>query len=673
MGPQEITHRAWQSFLARMQKRGFGLAKNALPKAAAGRVWCKALPNTMDATVYRVAADKVLAGKFDIFALQETRLGFPPCWNRDPLTGIDVPLIFGKHVDCRDSAVVGNIKYLWEPNRHHELVVIAQAWFLTGERKYLDGCRTLLDSWFEQCPYPLGVNWYSSHEHSVRLANWAVAWGLLTTASRRDAESPSVSGTNHDGGREAEIFCGSAGAAFKQRWLQSVRQHCHFIAGHFSRYSSANNHLFGEYMGLFIGSVVWPCWRESARWKDVAREGLEREAIKQNTADGVNREQAIWYQHEVADMMLLSGLIGRANGLDFSREYWRRLEKLLEFFEATMDVAGNVPMFGDADDAVMVRFSREHDFNVYRSLLATGAVLFERPDFAVKARRFDDKSRWLLGDEGKDRFAELLVTPRPVPDVEDRLFPEGGYYVLGDCLDTPDEIRLTADVGPVGYLSIAAHGHSDALSFTLSIAGTECLIDPGTYAYLGEPEWREYFRGTSAHNTIVVDGENQSLSGGPFIWLRKGNARVREYHAESGSSRLVAEHDGYSRLSAPVLHRRQIDFDKRAAVITVSDYLIGKGEHAVEWSWHFAEAVAVVLEAGRVIARAPGWCVEMTVPDTCGEAIVLRGSQHPKGGWISRRFAQKVPTSTVRWRATSRGDNCWKARIQVIRKAEDGR
>ena len=71
----------------------------------------------------------------------------------------------------------------------------------------------------------------------------------------------------------------------------------------------------------------------------------------QNAPDGVNREQAISYQQFVLDFLLLAGLAGRARGGDFPMEYWERLESMLEFVASVMDVGGNVPMIGDADDA----------------------------------------------------------------------------------------------------------------------------------------------------------------------------------------------------------------------------------------------------------------------------------------------------------------------------------
>ena len=73
--------------------------------------------------------------------------------------------------------------------------------------------------------------------------------------------------------------------------------------------------------------------------------------------------------------------------------------------------------------------------------------------------------------------------------------PEGGYYILGRDFETESEIRLIVDAGPLGYRAIAAHGHADALAFTLSVGGMEFLIDPGTYAYHTQGPWRQYFRG----------------------------------------------------------------------------------------------------------------------------------------------------------------------------------
>ena len=116
-------------------------------------------------------------------------------------------------------------------------------------------------------------------------------------------------------------------------------------------------------------------------------------------------------------------------------------------------------------------------------------MLFKRGDFKLKARALDDRTRWLLGAAADAEFAALDAEKTRLPLRQ--AFPEGGYFVLGCDFDTPSEIRLVADAGPLGYRSIAAHGHADALSFTLSVGGREFLIDPGTYAYHTQQAWRQ--------------------------------------------------------------------------------------------------------------------------------------------------------------------------------------
>jgi len=542
---------------------------------------------------------------------------------------------------------VGDIKYLWEPSRHAELITLAQAWRLTQHPRYAEGCRTLLDSWIEQCPCPLGVHWTSSLEHAVRLIHWSFAWHLL-------------------GGDQAPLFATPAGQAFKERWLTSIFQQCSFIAAHFSRHSSANNHLIGELTGLFVASTTWPLWPQSQAWSDAARRELEEQALLQNGPDGVNREQAPWYHHEVADMLLLTALVGRANGREFSAAFRERLEAMLEFIAGIMDVAGNVPAFGDSDDAIIARLDPAPDVHVYRTLLATGAVLFGRADFMHKAERFDDKSRWLLGDAAAAQFAALSAPIAPA--APRREFPQAGYYILGSDFDTADEVRIVADAGPLGYLSIAAHGHADALSFTLSASGRELLIDPGTFAYHTQRQWRDYFRGTAAHNTVRVDGQDQSVSGGNFLWLTHGHARAISFETTPQADRLRAEHEGYRRLRDPVLHRRELLFDHATATLTVSDELLCRRSHQVEIFWHFAADCSVTHSGNRVVVTADGPSLTLELPQAL-KCELARGRETPPLGWVSPRFDIRVPSHTLVGRAAISGNARFVTQMTVSRAA----
>ena len=661
MSPSEVGFRVGRKIQGTVERAGIGLARPSVPAGQCGKPWLTRLPHEFDIERYRRAADRILDGMFAVFSLRGAQLGFPPRWNVDPRTGIEAPLVFGKDLNYRDPALVGDIKYLWEPNRHLELVTLAQAWHLTREEQYALGCRTLLDSWFSQCPYPRGVNWCVSLEHAVRLVNWSFAWFLL-------------------GGDAAVIFEGEAGQAFRQRWLESIYQHCHFIPRHWSRHSSANNHLLGEATGLFVAALTWPLWRASAEWERQARAELEREALAQTFADGVNKEQAIWYHHAVADMMLVAGLVARANDRDFGKEYWGRLEVMLEFIASVMDVGGNVPLIGDADEGVLVRFVPEQggggngagdpaasrEMDVFSSLLATGAVLFERPALRAKSGVFDDKSRWLLGDAGATAYARIDAS-RAFP--VRRAFPEGGYFILGEDFETPREVRLVADAGPLGYLAIAAHGHADALAFTLSVGGKPILVDPGTFSYSSQP-WRRYFRSTAAHNTVVVDDQDQSEYGGSFLWLEHANAVVETFRASGDEQTLTAHHDGYRRLSDPVRHRRAWRYTAGIANLAVTDELACSGAHSIGIYWHFAPECTVLVEGNSVIASRDG--ARVTISCREGSQVVLqpeilRGREEPPLGWFSKGFDVKEPAPTAVFAGKIQGNTILRTTVSIER------
>jgi hypothetical protein len=627
MSSSEIAFRVGRAVRARAERWGLGLAHAPEPTGVSGPAWLPTLPQHFDTAKYVAAADRILSGSFHVFAMTDARLGFPPRWNVDPKTGTTAPLVFGKSLDYRDARKVGDIKYLWEINRHLELVTLAQAWHLTRQERYAAGCRTLLESWFTQAPYPFGVNWCSSLEHAMRLVNWAFAWHLL-------------------GSDESPLFQGADGAAFRLRWLTSVFQHCHFIAGHMSRHSSANNHLLGEATGLFIAASTWPMWQEAAEWQATARGELEREALEQTFADGVNREQAVWYHHAVADMMLLAGLVARSYGDDFSAAYWQRFQAMMEFLASIMDAGGHVPQIGDADDGVLVRFDPDTQLDVYKSLLATGAALFGRAEFKLKAGRVDDKTRWLLGDGVDARFAQLTVSPDRVTLPVRREFPQGGYYILGGDFETPHEVRIVADAGPLGFLSIAAHGHADALAFTLSAAGQPILIDPGTFAYHTERRWRDYFRGTSAHNTLRVDGRDQSVPGGNFLWIEHAQARLDSFEISADDDRMVAYHLGYERLPDPVRHRRSWRYLRTGRTLLVDDAIECKGSHRLEWFWHFAPGCGVTLFGDTLIARRGGVVLTLTFPSALACRLET-AAENPPLGWYSPGLDQKQPAITA--------------------------
>ena len=149
-----------------------------------------------------------------------------------------------------------------------------------------------------------------------------------------------------------------------------------------------------------------------------------------------------------------------------------------------------MPRFGDEDGGFALRLAADSIPSLSRHLALVSAVLGEAPP---ENAADDLPAAWLRGGAAPSRPA-IRSSPR------DLYAPHGGVVVL-----RRGRLRLTMDVGPLGHLSFAAHGHADALAVTVARDGHDVIGDPGTGSYYAEPSWRPAFRGTRMHATAAVD------------------------------------------------------------------------------------------------------------------------------------------------------------------------
>ena len=170
-----------------------------------------------------------------------------------------------------------------------------------------------------------------------------------------------------------------------------------------------------------------------------------------------------------------------------------------------------------------------------------------------------------------------------------RTFVAGGMTVWRT--PRPDgDLLLAFDHGPLGHLSIAAHGHADALAVWLHWGGEAVLVDPGTYLYHSQDGARDVLRGTRAHNTLTIGGEDQSRIVGPFAWSEHARAKL----LLATDDTVEAEHDGYRRRFG-LIHRRRVEVIGDA--ILIDDRLLGRPKTPqLTWSLGFTVAPDVAVE-----------------------------------------------------------------------------
>ena len=360
MSVAEVGYRIRQAAVTRVAKRLRARAAPPLPRARTFKVHGSPTLSQAERDVLLADADSICAGHVVLFANRRFDVGVPPVWNRDPDSGVVGPAIYAGDITITNREQVGDIKHVWELNRHLHLVRLAQAWTVTGDVAWLHALHQQLRSWLDQCPPLVGPNWTSSLELGIRLINWGLVWQLI-------------------GGEGSDLFAGDEGQRLRADWLDSIHAHCSTIARHLSRHSAANNHLIGELAGLYVGASVWPCWNASSAWLEQARRELEHEAQAQFSRDGVNREQAFAYHVFSSEFLFVAGLVGQACDHPFSRGYWTSLLRALRFLRSVRDVGGHVPMVGDADDGIVFRLDAPASDRAEQLLALGDGVLRRMP------------------------------------------------------------------------------------------------------------------------------------------------------------------------------------------------------------------------------------------------------------------------------------------------------
>jgi hypothetical protein len=633
MAPAEIAWRsrdkATQAVWSGRQVRRDQVAKRAsvlpgerrfgavLPSDTAARV-----PEAARAAVL-ASADRLLQGEWEMLGTVRADLVLPD-WFYDPVTGRRAPSDrYAFRINHRSEEEAGNVKQLWELSRLQHLTLLATAWFLSHEDAYARRVAEHLQSWWRDNPFLSGVHWTSGIEIGVRLISLAWIRRLL------------------DGWEGAARLFECNDLAVRQIWW-----HQRYLAAFRSRGSSANNHVIAEAAGQFIASCAFPWFPTSGRWRQASAQLLQRELLRNTFPSGVGRELASDYQCFVAELGLLAGVEAAAAAHPLSAATWQRLCAMIDSGAALLDERLRPPRQGDGDDGRGLLLDAPAA-NRWPSLLALGEALFGRPEWWPPTKP----------DAASSIISALPPAAVPVPNrpVEQPWhFRDAGIALLRTKNHGP-EIWCRCDGGPHGFLKIAAHAHADALAVEVRYGGSDILADPGTYCYHGEREWRSYFRSTRAHNTIEIDGRDQSTEGGPFLWLRHANARVIDVQDIGDAVEWTAEHDGYRTLHPATFHRRCVRLDRASRCLDIVDQISG-GSHQVRMAYHLGPDVTADLDGTLAILRwsedraaGAAW---LDLPKSLTWTL-HRGETEPILGWYSRAFGHRVPAFTLVGRGRS--------------------
>jgi len=309
------------------------------------------------------------------------------------------------------------------------------------------------------------------------------------------------------------------------------------------------------------------------------------------------------------------------------------LRRMLDYLVAILPPSGRVPLLKDTawDDA-------PNPFD----LLAAGALYFNEPGYK-RSKAFGLYPLLLFGLDGWQKFQQWPVNDAPR---DSTALAASGYYVMRD--DAKGD-HLILDIGKPCPDYLPGHAHADLLSYELAVEGRQIVVDSGVYEYTGGP-WRDYFRSTRAHNTVEVNGADQSEVWGSFRVARRARPGRVVWRDEAAHVLAQGEHDGYRRLSLPVTHRRTVVWQKDEFWLVVDELLDGDSagkmiRAANHVHFHPDVTLSAMGDAAWQIQR-DDLSLYLTAFGQQGHSLI-RGQREPeRQGWYSECFGQ-LQSNTV--------------------------
>ncbi len=519
-------------------------------------------------------AESILRHRFPLMGC-EIETGPDIDWRRDYSSGKSSSVDYFRWMPYLDFERVGDHKVIWELNRHQHLVLLAQAWCLTGRPEFLREIEAELDGWWGANPYGYGINWASALEVAFRALSWIWIFHLAGHA---------------------------LSASLRRRFLDSLYVHGRHIEGNLSVYFSPNTHLLGEAVALHAIGVLFPDFPRARRWRRKGGEMVRAQMSAQVQADGSHFENSSYYHVYALDMLMFSAAIE-----NMPPDYIAGLARMGEYLNLLLGPQRRIPFFGDDDGGRMFHPYGPRDRFGCGSLAALAGSGEDYADFGA----------WWLN--GKSLLPAM-------PRRRSRFFENSGIAVMES-----GDVHLVADAGPFGKGG-AGHSHSDTLSLVLRRGEEDLLIDGGTYTYVASAEWRDWFRGSAAHNTVRVDGQNQATPGGPFRWTDKPEIQLLGWTTAADCDFLAAvcRYRGFE-------HLRRIQFVKPSLVVVVDEIAGPPGEHLIEQFWHSGEVVKTVSPRSYRLGRSTRLSLSHNAEASTGG----------ENGWRSRAMGSKEPAAVI--------------------------
>ena len=573
-------------------------------------------------------ADEIAAGQVRLF-------GGPPAPLHLATPG---PLAHWTAYERREKpavgAIDGDIKWIWEPARLGWAYTLGRAYLLSRDERYTAVFWDFTEAFLDANPPYLGPHWSSAQEVALRLIALTFGWQLFGSAA-------------------------SASPSQAARLAQAVAIHAARIPVSLV-YARAqnNNHLLTEAAGLFTAGLFLPAHPQAWRWRDLGWRWFNRGIQAQVAPDGAYTQHSTNYHRLMLQTALWVSCLARGQVFPLPHETRQRLATATRWLLALLDpLSGGVPNLGPNDGAYVLPLAICPQTD-YRPVLQAAACAFlgGRP---FRPGPWDEMALWLVGSQ------PAISTTVPSTSRQ----PQAAH--------TPHVIR-SLDGASWAYLRAARFtsrpGHADQLHLDLWWRGMNVAQDAGTFSYNAQSPWDNILARSEAHNTVVIDGQDQMVRAGRFLYTDWAQAEVLKQDVwEDGTLQsMSARHNGYHGLG--LWHQREVtaglsgDWEIKDLIYPVqppgsaAPHTVSLQWLLPDWPWEVLVQskpprfvvvinsppgpVRLVLEGG-LMADQPA--SKSLLLSRAGERLWGDGEVSPVWGWSSPTYGLKIPALSLRF------------------------
>jgi hypothetical protein len=522
-----------------------------------------------------------------------------------------------------------DIKFIWEPARLGWVFTLGRAYCLSGDARYSQAFWDLIERFLRENPPNLGVNWASGQEVALRIL--ALVFGWCVFAAREE-----------DKNRRALI-----------KW--AVVTHAERIPPTMI-YARAqnNNHLLIEAIGLYTAGVFMPQYKHASQWRRSGWQWANWVFQNQILDDGCYIQQSTNYHRLMLHAALWMDRLARYQQQPFLVQSSRQLALATRWLIALFDpLSGRVPNLGSNDGANILPLA-VGEFEDYRPVLQAASRAFLGQPL-LSSGSWDELGLWL---------------GQPLNSPEKQVFNVSGDQ---ETFHLPVRLHRISTKNSWAYLRAAKFSarpsHADQLHLDLWWRGINVALDAGTYQYNALPPWDNSLAGTSVHNTVMIDGQDQMNRAGRFLWVNWAQAATEDNKKTEGGAlqQVAASHNGYCRLD--IKHRRVVictnddQWLVEDHLVSCSDKKFFVSEHQAylqwlmpDWQWKFENNTLSLLSPY-------GWInidvmvnsvltddeIEKVKERICyqlvrsGQILFGEGDIKSVRGWYSPTYGYKIP------------------------------